>query len=75
MREENARPTNDTLLDGALSKQQETTSKLRDALTQVEETKEKGRYTAATLEQDREKIKRIEQVRAEAWVHGWWRRV
>jgi hypothetical protein len=58
-----SRMNNDELLDGALGVQQATTSKLRDALSQVEQTKETGRYTAATLEQDREKIKRIDQVR------------
>jgi hypothetical protein len=67
MREaENSRPTNDSLLGGALSTQQATTSKLKDALTQLEQTKDTGRFTAATLEQDREKIKRIDQVRGDA---------
>lgn len=59
----NARLNNDELLDGALSTQQTTTTKLKDALTQMEQTKQTGMYTAATLEQDREKIKRIDQVR------------
>jgi len=63
-RNNNARLNNDELLDGALSTQQTTTGKLKDALTQMEQTKQTGQYTAATLEQDREKIKRIDQVRA-----------
>lgn len=58
-----SRMNNDELLEGALSIQQNTTNKLKDALSQVEQTKETGKYTAATLEQSREKIKRIDQVR------------
>ena len=58
--EDGGRPTNDTLLSGALAKQEDTTVKLRDALTQVEQTRETGRYTAAKLEEGREKIRRID---------------